>query len=126
MKATLAKTRPVPAQPKPKLGIKVVSMGDKWIGTLTVAGLKFDVGEHVWIAGPWSYLTGPIPVGAVPNWGDLWFVSNQVKIVGIRLIDDKLYYVFPGGGDDSGSRMFRSKDEAELCVSNHNSKSTPN
>ncbi len=42
MKATIAKTRPIPVSPKPKLGIKVVSMGDRWVGTLTVDEQPFN------------------------------------------------------------------------------------
>lgn len=85
--------------------------------------LPFDLGELVWLAGTQSYLIIPptTPDYNNPAWRDIWYAAQQpVQIVGIKLSGEKIWYEFPGGGNDDGSRMYRTRDEAVRRASSQN------
>lgn len=78
--------------------------------------LDFDLGEYVWLAGTQSYLiTPPTPPDyATQAWRSIWHPSQQaVQIIGVKLSCGKVWYEFPGGGNDDGSRMYRTQKEAK-------------
>ena len=85
--------------------------------------LLFDLGEHVWLAGRQSYLIRPTAPTDFSNeaWRDVWHVSRQAfPVVGIKLVLGKVWYEFPGGGNDDGGRMYRTRAEAEQRVEKEN------
>lgn len=85
--------------------------------------LAFDLGEFVWLAGTQSYMIVPTTKTdyITQAWRDIWHTSQKaVQIVGIKLSYDKIWYVFPGGGNDDGSGMFRTLAEAQARVTAHN------
>lgn len=90
--------------------------------------LLFGLGEEIWLAGQQSYLISA--PGAVdyskPDWRETWYTTTQpIKITGLKLSFGKIYYEFPGGGNDDGSRMYRTRLEAETRAAAENAKIKP-
>lgn len=87
--------------------------------------LPFDLGEYVWLAGTQSYLIKPTtPTDySTDAWRSIWHPSQQaVQIVGIKLSCGKVWYEFPGGGNDDGSGMYRTQVEAVKRAAQQNDK----
>lgn len=85
--------------------------------------LQYWIGESVWLAGPVSYLVRPSERinYSDPCWRDVWYVSQgPVPIVGVRLSLERLWYLFPGGGNNDGRSMFRDRIEALRAAERHN------
>lgn len=90
--------------------------------------LKFQMGEKVWLASTPSYLITPEGATDYGNakWRCIWHVSKEpIEVVGVKLGNGKLFYVFPGDGNDDGSRMFRSREEAVELVQAKNETALP-